>query len=333
MAEGRIDAGLEKYLCIIRMADHLYQQPLTTHFLAGFAIEDWALTQLNRFLIEGQPSEEQVQLISTSIGCLENNWGADFIRVLEYRKLFRKNMYCRRTYQVNPKGKTRLTREVLAPARILFPREPRPPTYSQRKRYKAKTILAWFSKPSTPQKAAEIIDASFEKYYAMAEPGFDWPKQPEKLHSVLTTKMDFTRGTLDYKYIAKLTAAMSEESYYGVHDMYLRNLALRRGSRLLTAVKQYHIERGAWPETLEDVKAFAPAEMFVDPTNGEFFVYKLTRENFTLHSKGKNNIDEGGICRVTSEPNDYGWSKTEEDDISIWPTPGRKIPQENAKVE
>jgi len=46
VAEGRIDAGLEKYLCIIQMAHHLYQQQAMMNYLVGFAIESLALIQL-----------------------------------------------------------------------------------------------------------------------------------------------------------------------------------------------------------------------------------------------------------------------------------------------
>jgi len=73
IAEGRTDAGLEKYLSMIQMAKHLYQQPVMMDFLVGFAIENLALTHLNRFMIEGQPSKEQLQLIANSIKDLENN--------------------------------------------------------------------------------------------------------------------------------------------------------------------------------------------------------------------------------------------------------------------
>ena len=319
IAEGRIDAGLETYFCIIRMADHLYQQPVMIDLLVGFAIEGLALTQLNKFVVESQPGGEEIELIAESIKGPEDNWQSDFIRVLEYEKLFHKNTFSSLAYQVNPQGKVRLSRdpyaamkeewqEELKAGKIQDPEELAAfqrilhPTYWQRKRRKANTILKWFFMPSTPQKAGEIIDAGFEKHYAMAERDFDWSKQPHKLDSLLR-KTNCDRLRFDFNYFARVTADMLEESYHKVHDIYLRNLALRRGSRLLVAIRQYKNEKGSWPENLEQVKGSVPAEVLVDPITGDAFVYKLIEEDFMLYSRGKNGIDEGGIRREVVDPN------------------------------
>jgi hypothetical protein len=61
------------------------------------------------------------------------------------------------------------------------------------------------------------------------------------------------------------------------------------------------------------VSEYVPAEAFIDLINNNSFVYKLTDENFTLYSKGKNGIDEGGR---------WGYVRAldrNEDDIAIWP--------------
>ncbi len=386
IAEVRTDAGLEKYFCIIRMANHLYQQPVIIDFLVGFAIESLALEQLNRFVIENKPNEEQLELIGNTIKGLKNNWGSDLSRILDLEKFHSKKTLCSLAYQVNPQGKVRLSRDPWAIFRkqweefegseikdpdleetllqLLYP------TYRQRKLYKAKTILSWFLMPSTPQKAAKFIDSSFEKYYAMAKPGFDWTKQPQKIITIPST-IDFYRMSYDYKYFVKFNADMSEQSYYSVHDAHLRNLALRRGSRLLVAIKQYHIEHGIWPATLDTIKSSAPAEVLVDPIIGDAFVYKLIEEDFMLYSRGKNGIDEGGIRREVVDPNaarepmdtnffkeileleseffgetfdpnilkemfdpnDYRPTKTVGDDVLIWPLRSRKTKEEKADDE
>jgi len=378
MAEGRIDAGLEKYFCIIRMAEHLYQQPVMIDFLAAFSIERSALEQLNRFVIEGQPNREQLELIGNTIKGPENNWSSDWPRILDLEKLQTKNTLCSSAYQVNPQGKVRLSRDPCAgmkeqwqeelkvgkiqdPEAIATLQKLLYPSYWQKKRYKAITIRSWFFMPSTPQKAAKIIDASFEKYYAMAEPDFDWTKQPQKLNA-LPTKIDFYRMSYDYKYSAQLIADTLEGAYYSVHDAHLRNLALLRGSRLLLVIEQYHNEHGSWPKNLEQVKGSVPAEVLVDPITGDTFVYKLIEEDFMLYSRGKNGIDEGGIRREVVDPNaarepvdpnffkeileleseffgetfdpnvlkemfdpnDYRPTKTVGDDVLIWPPRTRK---------
>jgi hypothetical protein len=99
-----------------------------------------------------------------------------------------------------------------------------------------------------------------------------------------------------------------EDFYDRFQEIYLRQLADRRGSRILIALRRYRNKNGWWPEKLYDVKSLVPADIFVDPINGGSFVYKLTEENFTIYSKGKNNIDDGG------ERNQSG-----ADDWLIWP--------------
>ena len=139
--------------------------------------------------------------------------------------------------------------------------------------------------PSTPQKASEIIDAGYERLYAMAEPDFDWQKGTEK-----PTKM----FRLNYRYLVEHLAGILKPAYRRIHDLYLRLMGDKRGSQIIIALRRYKNKYGRWPENLDDVKSLVPAEIFVDPINGDSFVYKLTEENFTLYSKGKNNIDNDG---------------------------------------
>jgi len=61
---------------------------------------------------------------------------------------------------------------------------------------------------------------------------------------------------------------------------------------------------------IDDVRPLAREEIFIDPTNGSFFVYKLIDEGFILYSKGKNNRDDSG--------------KYNSDDWLIWPPAGLK---------
>jgi hypothetical protein len=111
---------------------------------------------------------------------------------------------------------------------------------------------------------------------------------------------------------------MTEESYCGVHDIYLRTIADKRGCQIIIALRRYKNKYGHWPESLEDVKDLVPAEVLVDPINGGSFVYKLTDDNFTLYSKGKNNIDENGQYNSTWDPNTRQ-RIVKQDDFLFWP--------------
>ncbi len=287
IAEGRIDAGLEKYLCIIRMADHLYQQPVAMDFLVASALEGIALIQLNRFVIEDRPTAEQLRIVSDSVRDLKNNWGSVFKKVLEPDKLIIKNTFCSMSYDVNSEGKVRLSRDPSASFRVAYPQEFPTLTYWQRKFYKAKAIFSWLGMPPSPQKVSEIFDDSFDIYDDMTEPDFDWANQPQNFDS-LFTKSNFYRIRLNFRYIARLLVEMSEGAYFGMHDTYLRSLVIPRGSRVLIAIKQYHNENNAWPPNLDSIKSAAPAEAFIDPVTGNQLEYENHGERFSLYGETAN---------------------------------------------
>jgi hypothetical protein len=264
LAEDRTDSGLKKYLCMIQIANHLYQQPALVDFLVGVAIEAQAFKQLNRFMIEGQPSKDQLRLIANSIKDLKNNWSVDFSKLFGYEKLLQKNMFS--WYEINQKAKVRLSRS-------------RSPAYWKRKLTKASTILGWFFFPSTPQKLAKIVDASYEKYYKMASPDFDWNKRPAEVRP---------QFKLNYIFIVEHLTNLSEQSYSRIHEIYLRHLAGRRGSRLLAAISQYKIENNIWPVNLDAVKSLAPANAFIDPVGGKQLEYENHGKRFSLYGETTN---------------------------------------------
>lgn len=279
MAEGRTDAGLEKYLCMIQSAKHLYQQPTMLNFLVGAAIENLALTRLNRFMIEGEPDKEQLRLIANSIKDMENNWSSDFSKWLEYDKLLCKNMFSF-LYEINRdrEGKVRLSRNPIA-MRACLRQDFTPPTYGHKKRTKASIIIGWFFAPPTPQKVANIVDATYEKYYAMAEPNFDWSKEPPEVQPQVK---------LNYRYMIEFFVNMSGQTHSRIHEIYLRHLVGRRGSRLLAAISQYKIENNAWPASLDAVKSLVSAEALIDPVGGKQFEYENHGKRFSLYGETAN---------------------------------------------
>lgn len=183
---------------------------------------------------------------------------------------------------------------------------------------KASTILCWLYMPSTPQKAGKVIDECYEKYYAMAEPDFDWQKGTEK---------PAKRFWLNYPYLVGHVAETLKPAFYSVHDTYLRTIAQQRGSRLIIALRRYKNKNGSWPESLDETKSLAAEEIFVDPINGGSFIYKLTDENFTLYSRGKNNIDDDG------KRDRWGKEQAGADDWLIWPQKSRKNKEKKADAE
>jgi len=322
VAEGRIGAGLEKYLCVRKMGDHVRQQSPLVEMLVGIAIEALALGRFKTFVVTTDVEEEHLSVIRETLTGIKYDWNSDLPRILDCEKLMTKNMLCSMLYEVNAKGKTRFSRDPVARLRSEFHEELPQLTYWQKRLAKAGTILGWFFMPSTPQKVGEIIDGSYGDLYAMIEPDFDWQREPPELPSFFAP-WNFTRIRLDFRFWAKLIVGLSKSSFYTIHDQYLRNIAEQRGNKIIIALRRYRNEHGRWPETLDSIKNLVPEEILVDPINGGSFVYKLDEENFTLYSKGKNNIDEGGERDKESGADDW----------LIWPPKTRKSKKEKVNAE
>jgi hypothetical protein len=279
IAEGQIDDAFDKYFCIIKMAQHLYQQPTMIHHLVGFGIESLALDQLNCFVIEGQPSSEQLLLISDSMIGVENKWSTFWYKIINFEKLYAKNGFVCINYEVNTKGKIRYSRNSFAAFPADIRQNPKTVPYWKKRLNKADAISSWFSLPPSPQKISDMFDAGFKKYYAMAEPDFDWDKIPDEM------KMP---RKANYGAIIEMLTGIMEPAYKKVHNTYLKNLSLRRGSRLLIAIKQYHIEHGTWPDSLNAVKSNVPADALIDPTTGKEFEYENHGQHFSLSAESVN---------------------------------------------
>jgi hypothetical protein len=331
LAEGRIDRGLEKLLATLHIGKHEYQQPTTIDMLVGIPIEALAIGELKRFIVKKNGAEEHLNVIETALTDTGLDWSRDLPRTLEYEKLIVKNLLGE-YYEIDSRGRIRLSRDPKATMRAMleeWSRRPeikskfKPklwinPNYGQRKLIRAKTILYWFYLPSNPEKGAQTIDATFKKYRATIEPDFDWQKGLEQLCS---------HYTCNYRYLIEHLTSRSVGYLDKIHLLYLRTTAEQRGTLLMIALRRYKDQTGHWPESLDEVRSTAPAEVFVDPICGDSFVYKRSHDEFILYSKGKNGIDDGG------ERDKYGQPKTGADDWRIWPTWDQKAKKETGDAE
>jgi len=318
IAEGRIDEGLEKYIATLQIAKHLYQHPIPMDLLIGISINLQALKQINKYVVTGNADDEYLRRLNKIVKSSEYDWQSDLHQILDREKLMFKSFMCAMFYQTNPEGEVRLNRDPnsalssqihvdFVPSRkpVLNFSRSKPSIYWRRKLAKAKAVFCWPLVPSKPQKTAVIIDDIHQHYYSMADPEYDWQKEPKKF-TLMTIRLNF-------RYFLEMMSRICESNWPSIHDGYLRSITEQRGKLLIVALRRYKNKTGRWPQTLEAIKGLVPGEILVDPINGGSFVYKLTEENFTLYSKGNNNIDEGGKYRRR-----YG-ETSEGDDWLIWP--------------
>ncbi len=307
MAEGRSGEALEKLVAVLQIGNHQCQQASLIEFLVGIAVEALSISEFKRFIVTSDATEEELAAIEKALEAIKYDWSTDFARFIEHEKLLHKNFWGM-FYVINPEGRIRLNPGVAMRAMIArLPEDVKEQIgdkaalrYWRRKLMKAHTLLAWFYIPSTPQKAGATIDSAYQRYFAMAEPAYDRQQATRKPQKVFK---------LNYRFLVHDMAGILYATYVGIHDIYLRSIATKRGSQIIVALRRYKNANGRWPESLDDVRPFASEEIFIDPINGGSFVYGLTDDGFTLYSTGKNNIDDGG------ERDDSAGT----DDWLIWP--------------
>ena len=169
--------------------------------------------------------------------------------------------------------------------------------------------------PTTPQAAGRIVDKEFSDYYEMASEDYPWPDKSPTLNDVVACFRPFSSW---------VGCKPAKAMYHIQYGHWLEAFSRRHAARIIIALRRYKNDNSRWPDSLEDVKSLAPDEIFVDPTNNDSFVYRLTDDGFTLYSKGKNKIDEKGLQTFSFDPNELKWPEMKEDDLLIWPPKSRK---------
>jgi hypothetical protein len=317
IGQGRVEAGLQKYLCALQVARHVYQQPSIMGFLVSAGTDALCLRGLCTFIVEDAGTVEQLDLIARAID-IEDNWAYDWPKVLAVTKLQVKNLLGL-FYERNLEGKTRFSRRFFADLQAEldsseYADETESTTAWERNLVNRLTLVfVPLVAPYSPRTVGRIVD---DMYDPAASASFDWNRldEYEQYRLAKMRKLYGAGGPL---------RVLGPDAWelLRLRDFYMRLLALRRGCRILIVLRRYKNENGHWPEHLEDIKDHLETEMLIDPINSGSFVYKLSHDGFRLYSKGKNNIDEGGK------------REDDADDWPIWPPRSRITEEENTDAE
>lgn len=88
IAEGRIDGAMEKSQCILKLAQHICQQPLWIDYLVGTAIEQLSLSKLKNIILESEITEQQLNSIKAFPIEIKDTWKNQLPQILEAEKLY-----------------------------------------------------------------------------------------------------------------------------------------------------------------------------------------------------------------------------------------------------
>jgi hypothetical protein len=90
IAEGRIDAGLEKYICVIQISKHLNQQAFLIDLLVGIAVEALAVERVKTLVLEGDIPKEGLDSIERALPVMQVDWKQHVSSILEIERLYAK---------------------------------------------------------------------------------------------------------------------------------------------------------------------------------------------------------------------------------------------------
>jgi len=329
IGEGRIKSGFQKYLCVMHIAKHRYQQPTRFDFLGAFDIEEKVLRSLCKVVVGSGIGGEDANQIIEAVE-IENNWHTDWPAILDVEKLWLKNQ-CGLYYEVNNQGKTRFARKfytrlagigyVLWENRRKF-RKYLPAGYplsgwEMKLADKIAPVIFAMEAPYRPQSAGKVVDDMYQKFYEAAASDFDW----NKLEGYEQERLKRMRHLYGIRSIFLVTFSARDLSE--LYDSYMQQVAMRRSCRIIIALRQHKDRTGQWSDDLNEIRNLISGENLIDPVNNGSFVYKLTDDSFTLYSRGKNGMDDGG------ERDDTAGT----DDRLIWPPRICEPKEENADVE
>lgn len=286
-SNGRMEAGLEKCLCVIHMARHYSQHSTIMSFVDSFWIERYALSTIHKFIMRKDPTDANLRLIADSID-IENNWKRDWSQILEVDKLRIKNL-CGAFYEVNSRGKLRFRRRF----HTNFPENSLCSNPLVNCRRKIGDRLAPFGLalivPYRPEATGKVIDDIYEKYFSVTSRDFNWHslneceqyrlKQMRRLHGMRFFLQDAP-------YLNNVTSLSL------FHDLYMLCLAKRREFHIVTGLLLYKKKYGHWPTALEDIESLVSAKAFVDPINRGSFGYELVNDTFKIYRKYRNSSEK-----------------------------------------
>ena len=94
--EGRIDAAIEKYACILRMGSHLRQQPVLSYYRNGVATELQALIKMEELITQTELTEKQLTAIESALLPARNRWKQHSRIMIKIQRLFEQKQFERR---------------------------------------------------------------------------------------------------------------------------------------------------------------------------------------------------------------------------------------------
>ena len=307
LGEDRSQRALEKCLCLLRIADHSCQQTHDVDFRGAFHVEGRALEILRHLPVGHALSQQDLERIARRLPTVADTWHRDTTRLLAFNEL-RFAQFLAPIYEINGQGKVRF-----APSfRRLDDGKQQGNVIARSRAWRLYWLMNMPLNPEGVWNMARQESAALARFL-----------QQGPASCAAHARDYLSESSLDLMghVLANLARWWAHDScfpewqYANFAQYYAEQMAQRRGTWLVFGLRRYHDGHGVWPQTLDAISEYVPAEAFVDPTAEGPFVYTPDGDGFRLYGKGLNRIDEG------SRDHHVRALDKVEDDIWIWPPP------------
>jgi len=305
IGEGRSQIALEKSFCLLRMAEHMYQQTMKLDFIIGFRHELAALQIIRNALVNNEVSQEDMDRIAGRLPTTANTWHLDVSMLLEFEEC-RFAILMAQVYEINEQGKTRFATSFRPLSENIHEQQ------DSSKIRKLMRLYCLMNMPLDPQGVWGMAKKESARLTRFLEPGPALGIEQDD-DALFWSLFDLTRMFSNMARWYSQNMCFDKFLYINFAEYYAEQVTQRRGTWLMLGLRKYRNTHGRWPTSLELVPEYVPGEAFLDPANGDAFVYALDGDCFKLYSKGLNNLDEGGLDGFVGD------LKMSEDDIAIWP--------------
>jgi len=319
IGEDRLDEAMAKYYLLLAIADHLRQQPDSVTLYSAFAYENMAMHMIRYVLVEQDLPDGHVEDIAGHLPSPADTWREDLRGLLDVEKLVFMNLLAR-VYEVNDKGDVRFAAAFAHLPEVAETHEPRS------RKDRLWRIFHLMNMPLDPKALRRMADRHFAGIDRLFKS--DRLPQTNEYQEPSFWSVSFLSKLACNPYRWAIEQIMFDaEHYIKLRQRHAIQVAERRGTWLVLGLRRHRNVHGRWPQKLDQISEYVPPEVFLDPTNGDKFLYTNNGDSFTLYSKGINCIDEGGRRGYVRDLD------KSEDDIAIWPPREQETVKKKVKNE
>lgn len=313
---GNTTEAIRDYAANFRFGNHFRQQLHMIEWLIGLAAEGYSYAAYRKLTMEADLNLAELDSIEDIVSHVQYDWTSDWTRLATAEMVSVRSTITGMIYETNAKNKLRHSRSP-----ELFPdawtNSPSPTnnekTYFQRRWVKCRAIFAWFVLPDSPDDFIKYSDSHFQELLALSDPKYDWEEKLALFQEPLT-RSEMRKLKYNLSTLALFVHHVTMPAYIKLHDIFCSKMAERQATLIAVEFRRYKNRTGQWPDYLEQVITDSNRSLFVDPINGDSFVYRRTEEGFRFYSTGKDGVDDDGV-------ND---KSLEADDVLFWPLKSQK---------